>query len=207
MTARGLFEAHLPVRDVARSVAFYRDVLGLQLAHEVPERAAAFMWAGGPGQTMLGLWGSGDGPMGLRLHIAFRSDLSDVIAAPALLRGRSIQARDYYGQPADEPSVIGWMPAAAVYFADPDEHSIELLAMLALPPRQGIYRWRDWQTGLDAAQVSMPAADRPPTASQHPPRLNPANPFDQVIRTYQLLFKRAGQAKDRDAPKGPTPPA
>ena len=38
----GLFEAHLTVSDLSRSVAFYRDVVGLPLALEAPERGAAF---------------------------------------------------------------------------------------------------------------------------------------------------------------------
>ena len=39
---RGLFEAHLTVGDLGRSVAFYRDVVGLPPALELPERGAAF---------------------------------------------------------------------------------------------------------------------------------------------------------------------
>src|SRR3954452_5547247 len=46
-TASGLFEAHLTVRDLDRSVAFYRDAVGLELALQLPERAAAFFWVGG----------------------------------------------------------------------------------------------------------------------------------------------------------------
>jgi lactoylglutathione lyase len=38
----GLFETHLTVADLDRSVAFYRDVLGLPLAHAQPERGVAF---------------------------------------------------------------------------------------------------------------------------------------------------------------------
>ena len=45
----GLFETHLTVGDLGRSVAFYRDVVGLELALEVPERGAAFFWIGWPG--------------------------------------------------------------------------------------------------------------------------------------------------------------
>jgi predicted enzyme related to lactoylglutathione lyase len=45
----GLFETHLTVSDLGRSVAFYREVVGLPLALEVPERGAAFFWIGGPG--------------------------------------------------------------------------------------------------------------------------------------------------------------
>ena len=40
--ARGLFEVHLAVNDLDRSVAFYRDVVGLRLAHVEPTRQIAF---------------------------------------------------------------------------------------------------------------------------------------------------------------------
>ncbi len=38
----GLYESHLTVSDLERSIAFYRDVVGLELAHIVPSRHAAF---------------------------------------------------------------------------------------------------------------------------------------------------------------------
>ena len=41
---RGLFEAHLTVSDLDRSIRFYRDVLGLPLAQQIPERNVAFFW-------------------------------------------------------------------------------------------------------------------------------------------------------------------
>jgi lactoylglutathione lyase len=37
-TASGLFEAHLTVSDLNRSVAFYRDVVGLPLALHLRNR-------------------------------------------------------------------------------------------------------------------------------------------------------------------------
>ncbi|HXM56067.1 MAG TPA: VOC family protein, partial [Candidatus Dormibacteraeota bacterium] len=40
LAVRGLFETHLTVSDLERSVAFYRDVVGLPLALEVPSRGA-----------------------------------------------------------------------------------------------------------------------------------------------------------------------
>jgi hypothetical protein len=42
--------------------------------------------------------------------------------------------------------VIGWMPAAAVYFRDPDGHLIEYLTMLEAQPRPdlGITAWSTW---------------------------------------------------------------
>jgi lactoylglutathione lyase len=145
MAVRGLFETHLTVADVDRSVAVYRDVVGLPVALELPERAAAFHWIGGPGRAMLGLWSLGSAPMGLSLHVAFAMDLGDVLAAPARLREAGVEALSFFGVPADEPSVIGWMPAAAVYFRDPDGHLLEYLAMLDGPPRPelGIVPWSE----------------------------------------------------------------
>ena len=64
----GLFEAHLPVADVQRAIRFYRGVVGLDVAYEVPDRGAAFLWIGEPGGAMLGLWSLGTAPMSMRLH-------------------------------------------------------------------------------------------------------------------------------------------
>ena len=143
MSVRGLFETHLTVADLPRSVAFYRDVVGLPVALEVPERGAAFHWIGQPGQAMLGLWSIGSAPMSMQLHIAFGMSLPDVLAAPERLRSHGIQPLSFFGEPADEPSVIGWMPAAAIYFYDPDRHQLEYLAMLDGParPELGIVPW------------------------------------------------------------------
>ena len=35
---RGLFETHLTVSDIQRSIRFYCDIVGLRLAYEIPER-------------------------------------------------------------------------------------------------------------------------------------------------------------------------
>ena len=145
MTVRGLFETHLTVADLARSVAFYRDVVGLPVALELPERGAAFHWIGRPGQAMLGLWSIGSAPMNMQLHIAFEMSLADVIAAPDRPAAHGVQPLSFFGEPTDEPSVIGWMPAAAIYFRDPDSHMLEYLAMLEGParPELGIVPWSE----------------------------------------------------------------
>lgn len=143
---RGLFETHLTVADLGRSVAFYRDVVDLPLALEVPSRGAAFFWVGGPGHAMLGLWSLGSAPMGMVLHIAFDVGLDEVLEAPALLSAKGAAPLSFFGEPTTEPSVIGWMPAAAVYFRDPDGHQLEYLAMLDEPPRPdlGVIPWSEW---------------------------------------------------------------
>ena len=143
---RGLFETHLTVRDVPRSVAFYRDVVGLPVALELPERNAAFLWIGGRGRSMLGLWGIGSAVNSMTLHIAFDVALDDVLAAPAGLRASGVTPLSFFGAVAEEPDVLPWMPAAAVYFEDPDGHLLEYLAMLDEPPRPdaGIVPWSQW---------------------------------------------------------------
>jgi lactoylglutathione lyase len=142
----GLFETHLTVSDLSRSVAFYRDVVGLPLAFEVPERGAAFFWIAGPGEAMLGLWSLGSAPVGLSLHIAFKTSLADVLGACGRLRSFGVTPLSFFASETDEPSVIGWMPAAAVYFRDPDGHLLEYLAMLDDPPQadRGIVTWSEW---------------------------------------------------------------
>jgi lactoylglutathione lyase len=143
---RGLFETHLTVRDVPRSVAFYRDIVGLPVALELPERNAAFMWIGERGRSMLGLWGIGSAVNSMTLHIAFDVALDDVLAAPARLRAAGVTPLSFFGAETDEPDVLAWMPAAAVYFDDPDGHLLEYLAMLDEPPRPdaGIVPWSQW---------------------------------------------------------------
>ena len=140
-----VFEAHLAVRNVDVSAAFYRDRLGLELAHRSAERAA-FFWVGGRGRTMLGLWHAGAAPQHVTSHIAFAMRLSDVLAAPISLERAGITPLDFDGRPTPEPVVLAWMPAAAVYFRDPDGHLLELIAMLDDGPRpeRGVVAWKDW---------------------------------------------------------------
>ncbi len=143
-----LFETHLNVRDLDRSMAFYRDIVGLELASVLPERQVAFFWIGGRGRSMLGLWSGGSSPNTMRLHTAFRMDLEQVLAAPNILGGLGVEPLDFFEQPTSEPSVVGWMPAASVFFLDPDGHLLEYLAMLPHQPQPsaGIVPYSVWVT-------------------------------------------------------------
>jgi lactoylglutathione lyase len=146
----GLFETHLTVRDLDDSIGFYRDIVGLQLAHQEPTRGAAFFWIGDIGQAMLGVWEAGSAPITLTVHIALASSLDDVLDAPGRLRRLGVTPLSFYAEETNEPSVIGWMPAAAVYFRDPDGHLLEYLAMLDAPPDPGpgIVTWSEWSSHL-----------------------------------------------------------
>jgi len=143
---RRLFETHLTVSDLEGSGRFYREVVGLSLAFEVPERGAAFFWIGGTGHTMLGLWSLGSAPVGLVLHIAFEVAIDDLFDAPKRLRAKGITPLSFFGEETSEPSVIGWMPAATLYFHDPDGHLLEYLTMLdeEARPELGILPWSEW---------------------------------------------------------------
>ena len=151
----GLFETHLTVSDLQRSIAFYRDIVGLQLALEASERNAAFFWIGDHSSyssrhSMLGLWSVGTAPLGLNLHVAFEVvAINDLLEAPKRLKDQGIMPLSFFGKESLEPSVIGWMPAAAIYFRDPDGHLVEYLTILddkERRPELGIVSWSEWIT-------------------------------------------------------------
>jgi lactoylglutathione lyase len=143
----GLFETHLTVSDLQRSIGFYQDIIGLQLALYVSEQNAAFFWIGDSRRTMLGLWSLGTLPMGFTLHVAFEVAVNDLLETPNWLKTHGITPLSFFGVESMEPSVIGWMPAASIYFRDPDGHLIEYLTMLKDDePRHdiGIVGWSEW---------------------------------------------------------------
>jgi lactoylglutathione lyase len=153
----GLFETHLDVLDLDRSVGFYGEVLGLELAlrrevdaaaadaHSRGARRFAFFWVGGRGHSMLGLWERGR--EGIRpQHCAFEVGLEELPRVVARLEARGVEFRDFFQQRTTVPSVLGFIPAAAIYFDDPDGHVLELLARLQAPPRSdiGVVSWGEW---------------------------------------------------------------
>jgi len=154
---RDLFEGHLTVGDLSRSMAFLGDVLGLELAHLVPERRVAFYWIGGRGEAMLGLWEVGTVPQKLSLHLAFRVDLDDLLRAPAQLQEVGVTPRDFSGNPTDEPVVLAWMPAASLFFHDPDGNLLEFLSMLkdSPEPALGVVGWSRWTHRHDVRHSAL----------------------------------------------------
>jgi lactoylglutathione lyase len=142
-----LFESHLSVADLERSMSFYGDVLGLELAQVFSERKVAFYWIGAKRESMLGIWEVGSSPQKMVLHVAFSVGLQELLNAPARLTGANIIPRDFEGKPTEEPVVLAWMPAASVYFHDPDGNLLEFLTMLPDPPQPelGVIRWSSWK--------------------------------------------------------------
>ena len=141
-----LFEAHLTVSHLSRAMAFYGETLGLELAHVSRDRGVAFYWLGGQGHTMLGIWETGTAPLRMSGHVAFAVDLADLLAAAGKLKAAGIAPLDLAGAPTDEPVVLAWMPAAAIYFRDPDGNMLEYITMLDQPPQpeRGVVPWSQW---------------------------------------------------------------
>jgi lactoylglutathione lyase len=192
---RGLFEAHLTVSDMDRAVAFYRDVVGLEVAFALPERGATFLWVGGPGEAMLGLWSLGSAPLALSLHVAFTVAVADVPAACDHLRAQGVAPLSFLGDATDEPSVIGWMPAAAVYFRDPDGHQLEYLAMLDAAPRPelGIVPWSQWPAADPGIDIGWHAEDRETLRPLFALAEDSAEQLDRYMNLGRVLVARDEQ--------------
>lgn len=157
-----LFEAHLNVASLQRSVAFYTELLGLPLAAIFPERRVAFVWIGSPGQSLLGLWEVGSSPQGLTMHLALKVALDDLLKAVTELPRIGIAPLGFTGEATDQPAVLAWLPAASIYFRDPDNNLLEFITMLAEPSRRdlGVVSWRDWNNRN--ADCSMSTQTTPP---------------------------------------------
>jgi len=143
----GLFEGHLNVSNLDRSMDFFGNTLGLELAQVFRSRRAAFYWIGGRGVSMLGLWETGSTPQRLVSHLAFRVELDNLLSAPERFRNAGITPLDFLGEPTNEPVVLAWMPAAALYFHDPDNNLLEFLTMLPDAPEAewGVLAWHKWK--------------------------------------------------------------
>jgi catechol-2,3-dioxygenase len=116
--------AVLYVRDVARSVAFYQDVLGFRVRHEIPGRAAFLQAPASTNDHDLGLFqiGSGAGPsaagsatVGL-YHLAWEVD---TLAELERLAGRLQEAGSLVGA-SDHGTT------KALYAHDPDGLEFEV---------------------------------------------------------------------------------
>ena len=141
-----VFETHLNVADLERSMAFYEQLPGAQLEMVEETRRIAFFFLGGWNHSMLGLWEKPKEQV-WRQHTAFEIPMDRMDEAIQQLHARGIETKDFYENPSNEPFVFAWMPAAAIYFDDPDGHLLEYIAIMDAPPRPelGIASMADWR--------------------------------------------------------------
>lgn len=114
---RGLYEVAIPVKDLPRAEAFYREVLGLEVGIRDESRNWLFLRAGGDSGMIVLQENKGEWPT---THFAFTVDEADIERAAEMLKERGVEI--------DGPHFHAWMPAKSLYFADPDGHDLELCA-------------------------------------------------------------------------------
>jgi lactoylglutathione lyase len=149
-----LYETHLPVRDTEVSSRFYVDVVGLEYAHRDLTRDIVFLWIGSNKYSMLGLWGPTTSRGQPRpCHFAIAISLPELLATGSRLNALGVVTRDFSGKITTEPSVIGWMPSAQLYFSDLDGHSVEYIALLDEAAEPGfVGSLSAWKTRRKTAQ-------------------------------------------------------
>jgi lactoylglutathione lyase len=117
---KGVYEIAIRVQDLARSEAFYKDVLGLKEGLRDERRNWLFMWAGGNSGMVVLQEDKGEWPS---QHFAFAVVESDLERSRALLKEKGVDV--------SEPVHHQWMNAVSLYFDDPDGHALELIAISA----------------------------------------------------------------------------
>jgi lactoylglutathione lyase len=156
----GVFETHLDVSDLDRALEFYVATLGLELAlrrevdqartdaHTAGAHEFALLWVGGRGSALLGLWERAE-PIRAQ-HFAFGIEWEELPRMVAELSAKGVEFRDFFQKRTTTPSVFGFIPAASIYFDDPDGHVLELLARLPTPPRPelGAVSLSDWERAV-----------------------------------------------------------
>lgn len=143
---KGLYETHLFVEHIERSMEFYGDVLGLKLGHFEEKRRAAFFWIGADKQSMLGLWEKPKDEIDIR-HFAFECEPDWILnESVQFLKSKNLTSRNFLNDGTDRPMVFAWMPAIAIYFDDPDGHLLEFIGILEGKgkPEIGIISYDRW---------------------------------------------------------------
>lgn len=148
---KGLYETHINVENLERSIDFYKNVLGLEFCHTDEKRRIAFFWIGKPKEFMLGLWekpgSESDSYRIEKRHFAFRCDVEDVLnSSVTWLKERNLKPYNFLKDDQQKPMVFAWMPAVAIYFDDPDGNVLEFIAILdgKAKPELGVISYEEW---------------------------------------------------------------
>jgi len=146
-----LYETHLPVANTEIAKDFYTKTVGLPFAYRDPTRDIIFLWAASKEQGMIGLWGPNttygqENGIARKCHLAFAVPFDELLAVIKKLNECGIETLGFGGHKTHEPTVIGWMPSAQIYFRDPDGHMLEFISILPDPPNpKFIGAYFDWK--------------------------------------------------------------
>ena len=116
---KGVYEIAIPVRELARSEAFYCDVLGLKSGLRDEPRNWHFLYVGGSAGMVVLQEDKGEWPT---LHFAFTVEPAEIDRAVEVLAERGVATQG--------PVTHEWMNARSLYFSDPDGHALEIIASL-----------------------------------------------------------------------------
>jgi len=144
---KGLFETHLFVEDIERSIEFYSNKMELEQCHYEDERRAAFFWIEKPKQFMLGLWEKPKEEIDIR-HFAFGCEPNWVLnESVVFLKKKNIICRNFLNDGTERPMVFAWVPAISIYFDDPDGHILEFIGVLngKSKSENGIVSYETWK--------------------------------------------------------------
>jgi len=102
-------------------------------------------------KAMIGLWGPNtaygkQAGIAQKCHVAFAVSLAELFAAIEKLNANNIETLGFDGNKSSEPTVIGWMPSAQIYFRDPNGHMLEFITILPDPPKAEFNgRYSEWK--------------------------------------------------------------
>lgn len=142
---KGLYETHVQVSDLEKSIQFYTEVLGLELAHIEENRRIAFLWIGKNKESMLGLWEQKENLQ--TRHFAFSADIEDILNYSIdFLKNKDLKPYNFLKDGTENPMVFAWMPALAIYFNDPDGNQLEFISVLEGDgkPELGVISYEEW---------------------------------------------------------------
>lgn len=143
---KGLYETHLFVEDLNRSVEFYKNILKLKICYVDELRKLTFFWVGNDQEFMLGLWEKPKNEIQPR-HFAFRCDLDFILnEAVPFLKSNGLNPYNFLKNEFEKPMVFAWMPAISIYFHDPDGHELEFISILPgkAIPQLGVISYEEW---------------------------------------------------------------
>ncbi len=122
MPLQGISEVILVVKDLERSTAFYRDVVGL-IEEDVRNPKFVWFWAGPPGKSQrIGITAGpltyGAAHCGGPQHFAFGTERARIPELKAALEAQGVEV--------EGPVEFKFWNALSIYFSDPDGNRIEL---------------------------------------------------------------------------------